>query len=190
MQPQLGRRSPHLGRFPPDQRAGTSTATKTAASLPGAAGSRSATVNQPPKSVVREIRTPRSVGTGGGRPPPVTRWASSNGRPYRNPSFLATCGNQASVLYCTHMNTTTFSVRVGRSTKSRLEKLAKSTGRSRAFLAAEAISAYLDTNEWQISGIARALASLDRGKGIAHARVSEWVASWETRKERRSPRGV
>src|SRR6516164_4821045 len=27
-----------------------------------------------PKSVVREIRTPRSVGTGGGRPPPVTRW--------------------------------------------------------------------------------------------------------------------
>ena len=31
-----------------------------------------------------------------------------------------------------------------------------SAGRSRAFLAAEAISAYLDINEWQISGIARA----------------------------------
>src|ERR1700737_3639323 len=30
-------------------------------------------VTQLPKSVVREIRTPRSVGTGGGRPPPVTR---------------------------------------------------------------------------------------------------------------------
>src|SRR5580704_7425270 len=41
-------------------------------------------VKQRPKSVVREIRTPRSVGTGGGRPPPVTRWAPSNGRPYRN----------------------------------------------------------------------------------------------------------
>src|SRR5277367_6642864 len=81
MQPQLGRRSSHLGRFPPDQRAGTSTATKTAASLPGAAGSRGATVKQPPKSVVREIRTPRSVGTGGGRLPPVTRWALSNERP-------------------------------------------------------------------------------------------------------------
>jgi predicted transcriptional regulator len=60
------------------------------------------------------------------------------------------------------MNTTTFSVRVGRSTKSRLEKLGKNTGRSRSFLAAEAISAYLDTNEWQISGITRALASLRR----------------------------
>jgi Ribbon-helix-helix protein, copG family len=53
------------------------------------------------------------------------------------------------------MITTTFSVRVGRSTKSRLEKLAKSTGRSRSFLAAEAISAYLDTNEWHIAGITK-----------------------------------
>src|ERR1035441_3798607 len=31
-------------------------------------------VNQLPKSVVREIRTPRSVGAGGARPPPATRW--------------------------------------------------------------------------------------------------------------------
>jgi RHH-type transcriptional regulator, rel operon repressor / antitoxin RelB len=82
------------------------------------------------------------------------------------------------VLYCTDMITTTFSVRVGRSTKHRLEKLAKSTGRSRSFLAAEAIVAYLDTNEWQVAGITKALSSLDRGKSIAHSRVSEWVASW------------
>ena len=38
-------------------------------------------VNQLPKSVVREIRTPRSVGTGGGRPPPVTRWEEPRGSP-------------------------------------------------------------------------------------------------------------
>src|SRR5229473_3973157 len=41
-------------------------------------------VNQLPKSVVREIRTPRSVGAGGGRPPPATRWAGRNPRPYRD----------------------------------------------------------------------------------------------------------
>jgi hypothetical protein len=41
-------------------------------------------VNQLPKSVVREIRTPRSVGVGGERPPPATRWAAGNGRPYRD----------------------------------------------------------------------------------------------------------
>jgi len=94
------------------------------------------------------------------------------------------------VLYCKPMNTETFSVRLDRSAKVRLQKLAKSTGRSRAFLAAEAISAYLDTNEWQVAGINKALSSLDRGKGIAHARVSDWVASWETRKERPFPKRV
>ena len=77
------------------------------------------------------------------------------------------------------MNTDTFSVRLDRSAKAGLQKLAKGTGRSRTFLAAEAISAYLDTNEWQVAGITKALSSLKRGKGVAHARVSEWVASWE-----------
>ena len=42
-------------------------------------------VNQLPKSVVREIRTPRSVGAGGGQLPPATRWAGGNSRPYRDP---------------------------------------------------------------------------------------------------------
>jgi hypothetical protein len=41
-------------------------------------------VNQLPNSVVREIRTPRCVGAGGGRPPPATRWARRNPRPYRD----------------------------------------------------------------------------------------------------------
>ena len=36
--------------------------------------------------------------------------------------------------------------------KSEAAKLAKSTGRSRSYLAAEAIAAYLDTNEWQVAG--------------------------------------
>ena len=88
------------------------------------------------------------------------------------------------------MNTSTFSVRLDRKAKSRLQKLARSTGRSRSFLAAEAIVAYLDTNEWQVAGITKALASLDRGKGIAHGRVSEWVTSWETRAERAAPKRV
>jgi predicted transcriptional regulator len=66
-------------------------------------------------------------------------------------------------------------------------ELPRSTGRSRSFLATEAISAYLDDNEWQISGIAAALSSLDRGEGIPHKRVKEWAASWETKHERPSP---
>src|ERR1035437_2182942 len=46
------------------------------------------------KSVVRETRTPRSVGTGGGRPPPVTRWVPSNGHPYRDPRPGADLGER------------------------------------------------------------------------------------------------
>jgi RHH-type transcriptional regulator, rel operon repressor / antitoxin RelB len=88
------------------------------------------------------------------------------------------------------MNTDTVSVRLARSTKARLQQLAKSTGRSRAFLAAEAIEEYLDINEWQVAGVLGAIASLDRGKGIPHPRIKEWVTSWETRNERRSPKAV
>ena len=83
--------------------------------------------------------------------------------------------------------TATITMRVRNALKKRLEKMARATGRSRSFLATEAISAYLDDNEWQISGIVSALSSLDRGEGVPHQRVRQWVASWETRNERPSP---
>jgi len=86
------------------------------------------------------------------------------------------------------MSSTTVSVRIDAVIKKRLEKLAKSTGRSRSFLAAEAINEYLDSNEWQVTGIQKAVASLDRGEGVPHERVREWVDSWSSKKKRPSPR--
>jgi hypothetical protein len=44
------------------------------------------TVNQLPKSVVREIRTPRSVGAGGGQPPSATRWGEEKSSSLPRPS--------------------------------------------------------------------------------------------------------
>ena len=82
------------------------------------------------------------------------------------------------------MSSTTVSVRIDPAIKKRLAKLAKSTGRSRSFLAAEAINEYLDLNEWQVAGIEKAAASLDRGEGVPHERVKEWVSSWGSKKER------
>ena len=81
------------------------------------------------------------------------------------------------------MASTTFTVRVDSGVKRRLEKLAKSTGRSRSFIAAEAIDAYLDVNEWQVAGIKRAIESMDRGEGVPHERVKEWITSWGTKNE-------
>ncbi len=86
------------------------------------------------------------------------------------------------------MRSTTFTVRVDSAAKKRLEKLAKSTGRSRSFLAAEAINAYLDVNEWQVAGIKRAIASLDSGEGVPHEQVKDWVTSWSSGKERPIPK--
>jgi len=86
------------------------------------------------------------------------------------------------------MKSTTFTVRVDSGVKKRLERLAKSTGRSRSFLAAEAISEYLEINEWQVAGIKRAIASLDRGEGIAHEQVKDWVGSWGSANEKPAPK--
>ena len=82
------------------------------------------------------------------------------------------------------MSSTTVSVRIDAGIKKRLEKLAKSTGRSRSFLAAEAINEYLDLNEWQVAGIQKAVASLDRGEGGSLERIKGWVSFWNRKKER------
>jgi len=86
------------------------------------------------------------------------------------------------------MSSTTVSVRINPAIKKRLEKLAKSTGRSRSFLAAEAINEYLDLNEWQVAGIQKAVASLDCGEGVPHERVKEWVGSWGGKNARPAPK--
>jgi RHH-type transcriptional regulator, rel operon repressor / antitoxin RelB len=86
------------------------------------------------------------------------------------------------------MSSTTFTVRVEPDVKKRLERLAKSTGRSRSFLAAEALSEYLDVNEWQVAGVRRAMASLDRGDGVPHQEVKDWVNSWGRKRERTAPK--
>jgi predicted transcriptional regulator len=86
------------------------------------------------------------------------------------------------------MSSTTFTVRVGAEVKKRLEKLARSTGRTRSFLAAEALNEYLDVNEWQVAGVKRAIASLDRGEGVPHKPIKGWVDSWGRKRERAVPK--
>ena len=86
------------------------------------------------------------------------------------------------------MRSTTFTLRVETEVKKRLEKLARSTGRSRSFLAAQALNEYLDLNEWQVAGVKQAIAALDRGEGVAHEDVKNWVNSWGGKRERPVPK--
>ena len=78
------------------------------------------------------------------------------------------------------MTTSTFTVRVDNTQIKRLEALAKSTGRSRSFLAADAIGAYLEVNEWQVKGIGKAIKSIDANGGVDHVDVKAWVTSWNS----------
>ena len=86
------------------------------------------------------------------------------------------------------MPSATFTVRVDAAVKKRLERLAKSTGRSRSFLAAEAISEYVDVNEWQVAGIKQAMASMDRGEGIPHEKIMVWLRSLDRSHARPLPK--
>jgi RHH-type rel operon transcriptional repressor/antitoxin RelB len=86
------------------------------------------------------------------------------------------------------MPSTTFTVRVESGVKKRLERLARSTGRTRSFLTAEALNEYLALNEWQVAGVKQAISSLDRGEGIPHDEVKDWVNSWGGKRERSVPK--
>ncbi len=86
------------------------------------------------------------------------------------------------------MSSATFTVRVDAEIKERLEALSRSTGRTRSYLAAEAIGEYLDVNEWQVRGIEAAKASLDAGDAVAHKAVKAWVESWDDENERPRPK--
>ena len=47
------------------------------------------------------------------------------------------------------------------------------------------INEYLDL---QVAAIQKAVASLDRGEGVSHEQVKEWVSSWSSKKERPAPK--
>lgn len=69
-------------------------------------------------------------------------------------------------------------IRVDGKTKSRLEKLAKATERTKSYLAAEAIRAYVDLNEWQIGEIKAALKEADAGDFASDAEVRRVRRKW------------
>jgi predicted transcriptional regulator len=84
---------------------------------------------------------------------------------------------------------TTLSVRIDLATKKRLEALAKSSRRTKSFLAAEAIAAYVDRESWQVEEIHAGLKELDAGRSVTHDRVSRWLRSWGKKGEHKVRRG-
>jgi predicted transcriptional regulator len=84
--------------------------------------------------------------------------------------------------------TEVLSLRVDATVKKRLEALAKNARRSKSFLAAEAIAAYVQAEEWQLGEIQQGLRELDAGQAVSHERVSTWLRSWGKPGEGKAPR--
>jgi len=82
----------------------------------------------------------------------------------------------------------TLSVRIDAETKKRLEALAKRARRSKSFLAAEAITAYVEAEQWQLEEIQAGLDDLEQGRTVSHQRASRWLRSWGKKRELKPPR--
>ena len=84
--------------------------------------------------------------------------------------------------------TETLSIRLDSATKQRLDALARQSKRSKSFLAAEAIAAYVEQEEWQLGEIHAALGELDAGQAVSHEKVATWLKSWGKDTEKNAPR--
>lgn len=76
---------------------------------------------------------------------------------------------------------TTMTIRLDEDVKLRLDRLADATHRSKSFLAAEAIQAFVDSNEWQIDEILAALGEADAGDFATDEEVAALRRKWDAR---------
>ena len=74
---------------------------------------------------------------------------------------------------------TTITVRLEDEVRDRLDQLAEATQRSKSFLAAEAIRAFVETNEWQVREIRAALKEADAGDFASDKDVAALSRKWK-----------
>lgn len=84
------------------------------------------------------------------------------------------------------MSTETLSIRIDSETKQKLDELALQSRRSKSFLAAEAIAAYVELESWQLGEIQAGLAELAQGKGVPGEEVRKRAESWIHKAKRKA----
>jgi len=73
---------------------------------------------------------------------------------------------------------TTMTIRLEPELKSRLDKLAAVTHRSKSFLASEAVREFIELNEWQIQEIKAALKEADEGDFASPEEEASLLNKW------------
>jgi RHH-type rel operon transcriptional repressor/antitoxin RelB len=74
---------------------------------------------------------------------------------------------------------TTMTIRLEPDVKKRLDRLAAATDRSKSFLAAEAVRAYVENNEWQIDEIRTALEEANAEDFATDKDVAKLARKWK-----------
>lgn len=74
--------------------------------------------------------------------------------------------------------TSLLSVRLPEDLAERLEMLAKSTDRSKSYLAACAVEEYLAVQEWQVTAIREGMAAAGKGDLVRHGEALEELKRW------------
>jgi predicted transcriptional regulator len=70
-------------------------------------------------------------------------------------------------------------IRLEDEVKERLDRLAEATERSKSYLAAEAVRAYVEINEWQIAEIRTALKEAEAGDFADDKGVEKLRRKWK-----------
>jgi len=69
-------------------------------------------------------------------------------------------------------------IRLDADLKTRLDKLADATHRSKSYLAAEAVREYIELNEWQLQEIQAAVTEADAGDFASEESVNAVFGKW------------
>lgn len=82
------------------------------------------------------------------------------------------------------------SLRLSPQMRDQLDSLSEATGRTKSYLAAEAIKYYLAVQSWQIKAINKAVKKADskQAKFVDHQEVVDWLASWGSDNEGKPPK--
>ena len=76
------------------------------------------------------------------------------------------------------METTTITIRIPLHIKEELNSLAEATHRSKSWLAADALSRYVELNAWQVAEIRKGLQEAERKDFAAEEEVEAVFARW------------
>jgi len=84
----------------------------------------------------------------------------------------------------------TLSIRLKPEIKSRLAKLAKSSGRSSNFIISDAVESYVADQERMLGEMRQADRQVKSGHYIRHEEMKAWLLSWGTDRELPPPKCV